>query len=268
MAGSIIDSFLGQSEIPEAPQIATLGQAMRRLAGKADMIAAPNVNFNRELLPALMDIQLGVEKQYDPGIAALREATTKAYADQLALGGQLPSDVLQSILQAGFERNNLTGLGSSGAGRNLVARDIGKSTLELLMDRINGAGNWVRGSPLPDQLSHPINDITPGVALGYDTARENAMNAYRNYVSQIRSQNTANLVKTPIMLGSQAAGTVLGAMFGTQGMGSGLGGGSGSPSVSPGSFGGAGQPSFSTLQFAAPQGTSYYGVPLRNYYGG
>jgi hypothetical protein len=170
----------------------------------------------------------------------------------------------------------MTGLTGSGAGRGLVARDLGLTALDLLNQRIGNAGEWTRSSPLPGQLYQPINDVTPGFGLSYESARNNAQNAFSQYANQIRNQNTQNLIDRPLGMAANTAGTVLGAMFGTGGFGGGGmgsmfgggGGGGSSPTVAPGSFGGAGQPSFETLQFAAPRNTSYYGVPLNQYYGG
>lgn len=207
------DSFFGQADAAPYTSSPSLGDMLKKLLNKAPDMAAVNNAYNAALMPGQMKTQLGAEALFDPGIAALREATTKSIADQLALGGGIPDDVMRNLLQAGFEKNSMTGLGSSGAGRGIVAGDIGTTTLDLIMKRIAQAGDWTRTSPLPGQLYSPINDITPGFGASYDAARQNANNAYQQYLTQTRNQNTANMIDRPMGIVSTLAGA-FGSLYG------------------------------------------------------
>ena len=205
MAG-ILDLLLGESEAAPFTPAPSLGEMLSTLYTQAPAMAGVNNAYNAALMPGQMKTQLGAEALFDPRIAKLRGDTTQAIADQLALGGSIPPDVLRNLLQAGFERNSMTGLGGSGAGRGVVAGDLGTTTLDLIAKRIAQAGDWTRTSPLPGQLFQPTNDITPGFGASYESARNNANNAYQQYLAQVRNQNSANMIDRPLGIISTLAG--------------------------------------------------------------
>lgn len=241
---NILSGLLGQQRIPNFSN-PSLGDLIQQTQANVPAAADLDASFNARLAPQLMDTQLGVERQYDPNAAAVRSGASHAILDQLNLGGSLPPDVQAAILQAGFQTGQGAGVGPSGAGRNLVARDIGTTSQDLLNQRIGQAANWARSGPSLNQLYSPTVDITPGSMMGFNTARTNAQNNYDQMVAQLKTANDFNAINTPIQIGSAAAGTAVGSAFGTTGMGSGfssilkgVGGGSGAmQGMSGASFG-------------------------------
>lgn len=73
------------------------------------------------------------------GSPLLRAAITKAEQD-LALGGRLPADVQNAVSRAALARTG-RGMGSLGLGRDVVARDLGLTSLDLERQRLAQASS-------------------------------------------------------------------------------------------------------------------------------
>lgn len=108
---------------------------------------------------------LALESQYNPAQAALRNSATQlatqaalnppgatpyrgsdvgnsllnessqSILDSLRLGASLPADVQAEVTRAALSKGGQAGLAGSFAGRGLVAKDIGTTSLALLKDR-------------------------------------------------------------------------------------------------------------------------------------
>ena len=62
------------------------------------------------------------------------------------LGGQLPQDVVGQIQRNSAERAGAGGYGGSGMGRNLEARDLGLTSLQLTQQGLSAAERWLAGT--------------------------------------------------------------------------------------------------------------------------
>lgn len=69
----------------------------------------------------------------------LLQASTARLMEQLGLGGKLDLDTQNAVVQSALERGGTAGISGSGAGRGLVARDVGLTSLGLLNSRIAAA---------------------------------------------------------------------------------------------------------------------------------
>lgn len=215
---NILAGLLGQQRIPEFSN-PTFSDVISQIRGQLADSTALELDYNHRMAAPLVQIQREAENAYDPLQGALREATTSSILNDLNLGGGLPPDVMASILQSGYERGAASGLGGSGSGRSLVARDLGLTSLDLLRNRQDRAASYSRSAPSLDQLYTPTQEFTPGAIAGFNTNRNNAQNAYQQLVASLKSTNDFNAINTPIQIGSQAAGTAVGAAFGTNSMG-------------------------------------------------
>jgi hypothetical protein len=207
------DSFFGQADAAPYTSAPSLGAMLKKLLNKAPDLAAVGNAFDAARMPGQLKTQLGAEAMFDPGIAGLREATTQSFADQLALGGTIAPQDLMSLNQNIFERNSMSGLGGSGAGRMFAARNFAQMMEDLRRSRTQQAADWTRSSPFLSQFYQPNNDITPGFGASYDAARQNANNAYQQYLTQTRNQNTANMIDRPLGIVSTLAGA-FGSLYG------------------------------------------------------
>lgn len=209
----VFDAFTAQQATPQQTIIGTndlLGQTGGLLTGQ---IAPQTIAYNQALAPALTDIQLGVERQYDPNAFALRSATTKSILDNLGLGTSLPPEIQDLVVRNALEGASASGFGASPGGRGLVARDLGLTGLDLASRRRQEALGAVRSQPNLNTLYNPESPYgaTPGFALASDLRDvQAARDDYENLKEDIRRQNFSNLLST----GFRIAGGVVGGIFG------------------------------------------------------
>lgn len=175
------------------------------------LAAQANINYNNALQPAYTQNQLNAETQYDPNSDNLRHATTNAILDQLNLGGQLPADVIAQINQSALQSGGQAGIAGMGAGRNLTARDLGLTSLDLLNNRINSAKSYA----LPNaqtgfNLFHPQSAFNPeDIAGGF---AQDASNKQAHDVQEF-GRTQGNKIALFNTFG-RLAGTGVGAAFG------------------------------------------------------
>jgi hypothetical protein len=120
-------------------------------------------------------------KQLNPEYEAGNRAMS-ALGSQL-ISGQLPRDMAANVARSAAASGLSTGLGSrSGLGRNLVARDLGLSSLQV---QEQGANLLAKSSALAQQAMQAMTPISPGQV--FDTASSQA-----SFNQQMRNQNLIN----------------------------------------------------------------------------
>lgn len=209
----IFGGLFGQQDTPQFNLMSPsdlIGQAN----ALAPSLGAGTVAYNRALLP-LVDVQLEAEQRYDPRQAALRRATTESILNELNLGSALPKDVQDLVIQNALETSGASGFGVSPAGRGLVARDLGLTSLDLGRARRNEALGAVRSAPSLSQIFAPQGGLTPSDAADLILGNQQAQNEFNTFASTLQGQNRRNLFETPLRL----AGTVFGAATGLGGLG-------------------------------------------------
>lgn len=215
---NLLNSLLGQQRIPQQ-NFASLGSNLNDIYASIPQMAGINNAYNNAIALPQAQTQLGVEHLYDPNAAALRAATSSGLLAAVNRGGNLPLDAVGNIFQSGFQQAGASGLGPSGAGRNITARDLGLSGLQLENDSLNRAAGYTRSGPSLNSLFSPINDLTPGYGGSFLNARENAQNQYQQLTSQIKSNNDMNLIDRPLGLLSAVSGLATGGVGGGAGRG-------------------------------------------------
>lgn len=81
----------------------------------------------------------------------LLQASTDSILKQLQMGGKLDPETQAAVTKASLEAGGTAGISGSGAGRGLVARDLGLTSLSLLTSRQNAA--LTGGQALTSDLS-------------------------------------------------------------------------------------------------------------------
>lgn len=242
----LFDSVTGQQAVPQQTIIPTselLNQTYATMAGSAPGL----INYNRAIAPGLMDVQLGVEKQYDPNIASLRTATTKSILDELNLGGTLGPELQEQVVRNALEGASSSGFGSpvglSSGGRGLVARDLGLTSLDLAQSRRGEALGAVRSSPSLSSLFTPQGIMAPETVASSIQGVQAAQDEYANLKEDIRRKNFSSLISTGFKIIGGVVGGAFGGPAGAQ-MGMSAGGGviqgSGVRGVNRGDSGGGG----------------------------
>lgn len=182
--------------------------------------ANANIAYNNQLGPAYAKLNRQIENIYDPQQGALREATTQSILSELGLGGQIPADVQQQVIQNALQGNAASGFGISSGGRGLVARDLGLTGMDILNQRIGRAASYTRSAPRPGELYNPQTAYTPSdyANLGINEANVNnerlASEFARKEGNKIAMFNTFGRVAGGVIGG--VFGGAPGAMMGSQ----------------------------------------------------
>lgn len=253
----LFDSVTGQQATPQQTIIPT-DQLLAQTYGTMAGTVAPGIlSYNRALAPGLTDIQLGVEKQYDPNIAALRGATTKSILDELNLGGTLGEELQNQVITNALEGSAASGFGVGQGGRGLVARDLGLTSLDLAKSRRAEASGAVQRSPRLSELYTPQGFINAGDVAGSIQGVQAAQDEYANLKEDIRRQNFSSLISTGFKIIGGVVGGIYGGPAGAK-MGSDAGGaviqGSGVRGVNRGGGDGGGSIFTSILNGIGSQG--------------
>lgn len=245
-----VEGWFGQQEVPDlqnkSPSELIAGIPVGQLAKKQN-------KFNWMTGPENAKIASSIEDMFDPRVAALRHlATDTAYKD-LQDPYAIPADVQNEVIRKTLERTGP--MGAMQAGRNLVAADLGLTSLDLFNNRLNRAMQIVRSSPSWSNLFQPDRSLSPATGLQLELNQQDEQNQQNVFLAELESANNQSLIRGTLTNDIALAGTAYGAMTGMSGIGA-ASGGSG-PVATPGTYGGAGQPSYSTLRHAAPTGTKF-----------
>lgn len=91
-----------------------------------------------------------------PGIDAIQAQASENLASQLK--GEIPQDVQEQIQRSGATKALYGGFGGSSAGRNLVARDLGLTSLAIADKALDSTSRWI--ATAKNTMVAPQLDVT------------------------------------------------------------------------------------------------------------
>lgn len=217
LGGDII-SIINAPKKPKVPEVEKL--SLQTEQGKA-------ISSNLANLPAAQNLASSSNKfSRDQILQMMREVmpnydkiTASASANiESLLRGEIPADVQQSVQNTAAARALGGGTAGSGSARNLVARDLGLTSLQLTGKGLSAAESWMKMSDQiysPGMLNLSSMFITP-MQMYATTNEQNTQEAQRRWlVNQIDAMPNPRLAA----VGNAFEST------GSQLMGGGMGGG-------------------------------------------
>ena len=165
---------------------------------------------------------LALEQQLEPNLAATRQGLQAQTAQDLASGGNLPTDVRNQVAKAAITGSNSSGL--IGAGGPITAASLGLTALQLRNQNQAKAASLLQANPTP------VAGLDPGSLASATIANNNAMNQFALSKAGVATNVNQSTANTNAALGG-AVGSGIGGLAGVIGkyggsiMGS-LGGGS------------------------------------------
>lgn len=211
-------------DVPDIPQI-SLPQTQLDIT-KGNLAALPGLEDLGTGVNAFQRAERAKTLEGIPGLQALETATLGNLGSWMA--GQIPADVQNAIATSGAGRALAGGYGGSGMANNLVARDLGLTSLDLQRMAVPMAQNFIgqefgmRNVPQFDPTSSFINPMD--AAQFYN--RQNMEQFNRNWL-QARIDAQPEPWQQSIMNSTQELGGMLdeaAASYGGTAMGS-MGGG-------------------------------------------
>lgn len=191
-----------------AEQLKAVGANKSALSGIEDIASKTNT-FNQNEMERML-------AQAIPGYAAIKSGVSGKILDMIS--GKIPDDVSAQIQNSGAARAIGGGFAGSGMSRNLVARDLGLTSLDQTRSGISAAQSWLgvmanQGTPKAFDLTSLF--VTPGQEIQTDMS--NNINQFnRDWMS---NQNDAafdvNTVLGKTFGGMESTvGSLAGAYFG------------------------------------------------------
>jgi hypothetical protein len=141
---------------PKVPTLPTvdLGEQQRKAIAE-NIAAAPEAaklaRFSEDQIRQMM------EREF-PGFGAIGEQIGKNILSETK--GELPTDVADAVKRSGAGAAVTGGFAGSGMARNLVARDLGLTSLDLTQRGLSSAESWIRQT---EQLYSPTEAIFSGM---------------------------------------------------------------------------------------------------------
>lgn len=142
-------------------------------AASGDAVAAGNAN-----LPGAQKFATGVNLGAQDDITAVLEKAIPGYSPMQAsrsqavqsfLKGEIPMDVAKAVSRGAAAHSLEGGYGGTPAGRNLEARDLGLTSLNLVDKGLGEAGRLIQTTQLPRLMQ--ANDILNLTASGVGNTR-------------------------------------------------------------------------------------------------
>lgn len=218
------DFLADTPEVPHFKPVNTTTEQRRATAGNianfADIsqLAGMANLFNQQQLTSMLE---GAAPGYKEMLGSLRDRTNQF------LSGEIPEDVMGNVERSAAHRALSGGYGGSGMARNLVARDLGLTSLDMIGKGLDAGTRWLATaragtSPMFDTASM---FVTPAQRI--QTTMQNRTNQWnRNWLDSQVDAATSDRTILAQNLGSLegAVGSAAGAYLGGAGGGGGGGG--------------------------------------------
>lgn len=196
---------------------------------------AKRVNtFNQGEIQRMLELAM-------PGYAKLRDKGTAAITDFMS--GEIPQDVSNAVRTNAASRALYGGFGGTGASRNLTARDLGLTSLDLMTKGLDSATRWIAQS----RTLAPTMDVTsmflsPAQQINFATSERDKKLNYMNVKNQFEyASDPMRKVEQDVNGIADMVGTALMAyMGGGVGAIGGMAGGAGGGGMLGGMMGGSG----------------------------
>lgn len=139
----IAEFFQKAPKVPAFTPVNVQQEQQRAIAGNAAVLPelqrqAGQINtFNTDELQRMLERAM-------PGYSKVRDKTTANIQDWLA--GKVPQDVSDQVMRNAAGRSLYGGFGGSGMARNLSARDLGLTSLDIMGKGMDAASRWIAQS--------------------------------------------------------------------------------------------------------------------------
>lgn len=215
-SGLVSSLFGGPPDLEPWQPVNAQGEQQTAIAGNISALPQSQKLASRTNTFAQSEIQRMLELAM-PGYVKLRDKGTEAISSLVA--GEIPKDVQSAVTRNAAARSLYGGYGGSGMARNLTARDLGLTSLDLMSKGLDSATKWISQS----RTLAPTMDVTsmflsPAQQVNFAASERDKRLNYTNTKNQFEYAND------PVRGVEGFLGGV-GDMFGTALMGY-LGGGS------------------------------------------
>lgn len=190
--------------------------ALPGLEGQASQIN----QFNQHQLETMLG-------QAIPGYGQMKQDASKSIDSMLK--GEIPTDVSNQVQDSAAARSLAGGYGGSGAHGDLVARDLGLTSLSLTQQGLSNSESWLKtinSIEQPQLWNFTSMFVTPGQVMAQDTSERNSQFQHDWTQNQLNWQSSLGyLAGNEIQSDSSQLNSMIGSVAGSAAGGAGGGGG-------------------------------------------
>lgn len=157
-----------------ASQQGAIADNQAALPGAAELASQTNL-LNQQELDKILENQM-------PGYGAAKGKISGNILDLAQ--GKIPKDISDLVMRNSAVRSLYGGFGGSGASRNLVARDLGLTSLDLTGKGLDAMSRWLQ-TTTPKQFDITSMFVTPTQRFAADTQERDAKFQYDYLQAQI-----------------------------------------------------------------------------------
>jgi hypothetical protein len=175
--------FGSKPDVPELPaldlgkeQAKAIDNNLAAMPKAQELVSQANL-FNRDQIRQMLEATI-------PDYGPRTDKIWKTIDSQIA--GELPEDVQDFIQNKAVSRAFGSGVAGSTAGRNIVARDLGLTSLDMTQRGLSSADNWLRTSAAlfsPGMMNVTSMFVSPAQQAAFDIEERNAQ-FQRNWMSE------------------------------------------------------------------------------------
>jgi len=165
-------------------QAKAISSNQANLASSESLVSSANL-FSRDQINQMLQAAI-------PGLSGMESSISGNIESELK--GQLPADVKTEVTNAAAAKALSGGTSGSEFGRNIVARDLGLTSLDLTNQGLSSAENWMKTVSSiyePSMMSVGSMFITPAQQASFDVEERNAQ------FQQQWMQNQINAMPAP-----------------------------------------------------------------------
>lgn len=173
-SGILSGLLRGKPDMPAFQQIDPSAEQAKAIAGNqkalpgAEALASGVNSFNLDQLEKMLQTSI-------PDYEKIKDATSSNILDELH--GKLPGDVSDAISRSGAAKALSGGYGGSGMHGDLVARDLGMTSLGLIDKGISSSESWLKtmsSITQPGFFNVSSMFLAPGQTMAQDTEERNS----------------------------------------------------------------------------------------------
>lgn len=179
--------------------------------GEAETLGSRVNTFNQQELERLYGMAL-------PSYDKIKESVSKSLGDLSA--GKIPDDVASEVLRRAAGRSYAGGFGGTGLSRNLQARDLGLTSLDLMDRGLGATQRWLSTATAP-RFDVTSMFLTPSQRIPIAAEERNLQWQYEYLKNQIKAMPDpqARGAHDAVVTLLQGAGNMWGANYNTQSAG-------------------------------------------------
>ena len=184
----LADLFGSKPVVPNLPQLSLTTEQQKTISGNQTVLPQAESLTSTANLFSQSQVNKMLE-QLMPNLMSASGDISSNIGDELK--GKIPSDVSAAVQEASAGKALSGGYGGTGAARDLVARDLGLTSLNLTQQGLNSAESWMQTANSlysPSQINVSSMFVNPSQEASFDVQQQESQFNRNWLANQVSAQ--------------------------------------------------------------------------------